>query len=81
MPVFEIMHVNHAIRSMIRESKVHQIDAAIAISGAEGMISMDNSLLELVRQGKITMETASAYALIPETLEKRLAFLKQGKLV
>ena len=37
VPAFEIMHVNNAIRSLIRDSKTHQIDNAIAAGGVEGI--------------------------------------------
>ena len=72
IPVFEIMHVNNAIRNMIRESKVHQIDSIIGVSSSEGMVSMDNSLLELCKNGVITVETALRSALSPDMLSKRL---------
>jgi len=72
VPVFEVMHVNNAVRNMIRESKVYQIESVIGMSGAEGMVSMDNSLFDLVSKGRITTETALQYALHPELLEKRL---------
>ena len=48
-PAFEIMFLNNAIRNMIRESKIHQIDSIITTSMEEGMVSMDNSLLKLFR--------------------------------
>ena len=72
VPVFEIMHVNNAIRNMIREAKTHQIDSTLGVSAAEGMVSMDMSLLELYRKGIITAETAIRYCLSPERMEKRL---------
>lgn len=72
IPVFEVMHVNNAVRNMIRESKVYQIESVIGMSGSEGMVSMDNSLYELTVAGRITVETALQYALHPELLEKRL---------
>jgi len=72
VPVFEIMHVNNAIRNMIRESKVHQIESVIGMAASEGMVSMDNSLLKLYNDGKISADTAMQYALHPELLEKRL---------
>jgi len=71
-PAFEIMHVNSAIRSMIRENKGHQIDMAISTGGAEGMISMDQSILKLYQDGRITRETALEYADNPETLQRRM---------
>jgi len=72
VPAFEIMHVNSAIRNMIRENKGHQIDMAIASGGAEGMISMDQSIISLLQAGKITLQTALDYAENPEQLQRRL---------
>ncbi len=75
IPVFEIMQLNNAVRNMIRESKVHQLDALIAASSAEGMVSMDVSLLDLVKQHRITKETAIQCAFNVELMEKRVALL------
>lgn len=72
-PVFEIMFLNNAIRNMIRESKIHQIDGIIATSQEEGMVSMNNSLIRLFRQGTITKETAVAYSSNGELMERKLA--------
>ena len=73
VPAFEIMHTNNAIRSLIREGKVHQIDNAIAAGGRdEGMISMDQSILNLYKAGKITREAALNYADNPEQMSRRL---------
>ena len=73
IPAFEIMHVNSAIGSLIRESKTHQIDTVIQTSSAEGMITMDNYLMKLLREEKIEKETAVKYSLNREMFEKRLA--------
>ena len=72
VPAFEIMHMNSAIRSMIRDCKNHQIAAAIAAGSAEGMISMDQSILALAKAGRITRETALEYADNPEQIQRRL---------
>lgn len=74
-PAFEIMHLNNAVRNMIRESKIHQLDALIASSGGEGMITMDTSLRELAKQKKISKETAVKYSVNTEVMEKRMALL------
>ena len=74
-PVFEIMHLNNAVRNMVRESKIHQLDALIASSGGEGMVTMDNSLLELAKQKKISKETAVKFATNTEIMEKRMSVL------
>lgn len=41
VPAFEIMSVTPAIRNMIRDNKVHQIDGLIATSAKDDMISME----------------------------------------
>ena len=56
-PVFEVMKSNPAIQNMIRENKLHQLEAAMQAARAEGMMTMDNSLFELYQQGTITKET------------------------
>ena len=72
VPAYEIMHMNAAIRSMIRDCKNHQIDNAIAAGGGEGMKAMDQSILELYQAGIITRETAMDYADHPEQMLRRL---------
>ena len=71
VPAFEIMVVNPAIRNMIRENKVYQIDGFIQSSGQQ-MISMDNYLLKLYKEGTITKDTAIVHASNPELLTRRL---------
>ncbi len=72
IPAFEIMHINSAIRSMIRDNRNHQIENAILTGRAEGMIAMDAAILALCREGRITAETAIAYADHPEQMAKQL---------
>ncbi|MCF0145469.1 MAG: Flp pilus assembly complex ATPase component TadA, partial [Eubacterium sp.] len=71
VPAFEIMNVTPAIRNLIRDNKIHQIDGIIYSSGKD-MRSMDSSLLELYQNGKITEKTALAYAANPDALAKKL---------
>ena len=72
VPAYEIMHMNAAIRSMIRDCKNHQIDNVIAAGGGEGMKAMDQSILELYQAGTITRETALYYADHPEQMLRRM---------
>ena len=72
IPAFEIMHINSSIRGMIRDNKNHQIDNAIIAGKSEGMISMDQSILNLYREGMITKETALNYADHPEQMIRHL---------
>ena len=71
-PAFEIMHLNNAVRSMVRESRIHQLDNVIQTSGGEGMIAMDESILRLVKAGRITQETALRAAMSPDQLKRKL---------
>ena len=71
-PAFEIMFLNNAIRNMIRENKIHQIDNVISMSMSEGMVSMNNSLLALLRSGVIDKETCISNSPDPEQMRMRL---------
>ena len=70
--VFEVMTVTPAIQNMIRDGRSHQIDNVIYGGSDKNMISMDNELQRLVRERRITRETALLYAANPETLAKRI---------
>ena len=72
IPAFELMTVNRAIKNMIRENKVHQIDGLIVSSGQEKMFSMDSYITNLYQKGKITRETALDYAAAPELMMNKL---------
>ncbi len=72
VPAFEILQLTGAVRSMIRDSKNHLISGAIASGSADGMISMDQSILSLLEAGRITPQVALAYADNPEQLQRRM---------
>lgn len=72
VPAFEIMTATPAIRNLIRERKVHQIDGLIAAAASEQMLSMENSLLQLYQNGKITRETAMQYSTNKEMMKRKL---------
>jgi len=54
----EVMFANTAIASLIREEKVHQIPNVISTGVREDMVSINESLAELVERGLVTFETA-----------------------
>ena len=62
IPAVEIMTSNSAIKNLIRENKSHQLNLVINTSADEGMISLNNSLADLVKDKKITMENAEIYS-------------------
>lgn len=53
---FEVMLATPAIRNMIRESKVHQLDNVIQTNQAKGMKTMDDALISLYRKSLITRD-------------------------
>ena len=72
VPVFEIMIANPAIRTQIREGKIYQLENSIIAGKDLGMVSMDESILELYKKGSITKETAVLYANNAERMLKKL---------
>lgn len=72
IPACEIMFANSAIKNLIREKKSYQIDLVIETSVQEGMVSLNRSLMELVRKREISLETAENYSLNPTELRQLL---------
>jgi len=72
IPAVEVMHVNSAIRGLIRDNKNYQINNAIAAGRQEGMITMDQALLGLYRSGKIAKQTALDYSDNHEQMKRLL---------
>lgn len=69
---FEVMVATPAIRNLIREDKVHQIDTVIQMGSKQKMQTMDNSLLGLYRKGLITRSLALNQAFNQEEIKKYL---------
>lgn len=72
VPAFEIMHTNNAIRNLIRDSKTHQIDNAITTGAEEGMISIDQFILNLYQAKRISADTAILAADNPDWIRRRV---------
>lgn len=64
----ELLIANSAVRNLIREGKVHQIDMVIETSSEEGMISLNRSLADLVQRKLITREYAEIFSTNPAEL-------------
>jgi len=71
-PALEIMIASDAVRNLIRKGNDHQLRSQISIGRAEGMMTMEQSLAELVRAGRIPRETAFAHCFRPEDLKRYL---------
>ena len=72
IPAYELLIANVAVKNLIRENKIHEIDLVIETSSDAGMVSLNQSLLDLVRKGEITMDSAKLYSLNPKSLEMQL---------
>ena len=66
----ETLIVNSAIRNLIREQKVEQIQVAIQTGGKIGMQTMNQSLAELYFKQKITFQEAMSHSMDPEDLRR-----------
>jgi twitching motility protein PilT len=71
-PAVEIMLANSPIRNLIRRGDDHQLRANIETGRAEGMVTMEQSLAEMVRTGRVSRETAFDHAHHPEDLRRHL---------
>ncbi|QQG46143.1 MAG: type IV pilus twitching motility protein PilT [Candidatus Niyogibacteria bacterium] len=69
IPAYELLIANTPVRNLIRENKIHEIDLYIETSSEAGMISLNQSFIDLVQKGEVTMETARAYSLNAHGLE------------
>lgn len=72
VPAVEVMMVNPAVRNLIREGKIYQIDLIIETSIEEGMITLNRSLADLVHKGEISLENAEIYSLNSSDLKMLL---------
>ena len=69
VPAVEVMVATTAVRTLIRDNRPRQLDLVIDTSQDVGMISMDRSLANLVRNKEITLERAEFYSSNPQNLK------------
>jgi len=62
----EILLGTHAVRNLIRESKIAQIYSAIQTGNSLGMQTLDQNLLDMVRARSISPAEARSKAKVPE---------------
>jgi len=61
------------VRAHIRKGDDHQLRSSLSVGKSEGMITMEQSLVELVRTNRITRETAYAHCYRADDLQRYLA--------
>ena len=64
----EVLIVNDAVRSLIKEGRTKQIITILQSSRAEGMSTLDQSLAELIKSGEVLIDKAVNYAVNPSNL-------------
>ena len=77
VPSFEILLGSTALSNSIREGKTALINNMIATGKSRGMISMDQSLTELVSNGLVDPDEALDRAIDKESFKKVIAALKK----
>jgi twitching motility protein PilT len=71
-PAVEILMATTGVRNLIRKGDDHQLYSALSTGRAEGMITMEQSLAEMTRSGRINRETAMAHGFRSEALLRYL---------
>ena len=66
----EVLLATNAVKANIREGKSHLIDSTIETSSEEGMNTMEATLARLIKEGKLSLEVAQAYAMRPDALAR-----------
>jgi twitching motility protein PilT len=70
VPAYELLINNNAVSNLIRERRTHEIQTLIETGLEHGMIDMNRSLAQMVKDGVITVENAFAYSTNPKGLER-----------
>jgi twitching motility protein PilT len=68
----EVMIATPAIRNLIREGKTYQIQSAVQTGGKFGMMTMDMSILNLLKSGIISLEDALTYCVDQESFSRMI---------
>jgi twitching motility protein PilT len=64
----EVLHVTQPVQVTIRSGRFEKLDSAIQTGARGGMLTLDDDLRRLVRETRITVDTARAYAHDPGNL-------------
>ncbi len=75
MAACELMMMNTALANLVREGKTAQMQSFLLSGAEEGSLTMDNALLQLVKEGLIRPETALETGRDAEQLKRRISIL------
>jgi twitching motility protein PilT len=68
LPAIELLLGTRAVANLIRESKTFQLRSLMQTAATQGMVLLDASLAQLVREGLVTREDALAVAEDPRAI-------------
>ena len=71
-PAAEVMIATDAVRALVRKGEDHQLRSQISVGRADGMMTMEQSLAELVKIGRISRDTAFAHCFRIDDLQRYL---------
>lgn len=71
-PATEIMIATDAVRALVRKGDDHQLRSQISVGRSEGMMTMEQSLADLVRTNRIARDTALAHCFRTDDLQRYL---------
>ena len=69
---FEVLHSNHAVRNLIREGKAYQLMSVMQTNRKQGMMIMDEAIMQLYYSGMIDREMAIQFATDPDGMEHKI---------
>jgi twitching motility protein PilT len=72
MPAVEVLHATYPVRHHIRSDQTQKLYNELTLGKRHGMISMEDSLAQLVREGKVDVEEAKMRASHPDELNALL---------
>lgn len=78
IPAHEVLLNNAAVENTIRENKLNQLKNVMYTYRSSGMLLLEDDLVRLVMEGKITVEMAMYYANDRDALKRELEQKSKG---
>ncbi|MEN3043373.1 MAG: type IV pilus twitching motility protein PilT [Fervidobacterium sp.] len=74
VPIVEVLVANTAVKNLIREGKIHQIESIMQTAQKQGNILFDDALLKAYFSGEISKESVISFARNPEEVAKKIGW-------
>ena len=69
---FEILIPSIAVRNLVREERLHELNGVMQVSSKDGMITLDQALVDLVRRKIVSPEEALSVSSNPKRLKTQI---------